>query len=50
MSKTWDFKLESSQQLRIVIKVPATGQKKAEAEILNGCVAIMVGFKDKEVK
>jgi hypothetical protein len=50
MSKTWDFKLESSQQLRIVVKVPAAGQKKSEAEIQSGCVAIMIGFKDKESK
>jgi len=46
MAKAWDFKLESSQQLRIVVKVPASGQKKSEAEILSGCVAIMIGFKD----
>jgi hypothetical protein len=50
LSKTWDFKLESSQQLRIVIKVSTNGQKKSEAEIQNGCVAIMIGFKDKEAK
>lgn len=50
MSKSWDFKLESSQQLRIVIKVPASGTKKSEGEIQSGCVAIMVGFKDKETK
>lgn len=46
MAKAWDFKLESSQQLRIVVKVPASGQKKSETEILSGCVAIMIGFKD----
>jgi hypothetical protein len=45
MAKFWDFKLESSQQLRIVIKVPATTQKKNEADINSGCVAIMFGFK-----
>lgn len=50
MSKTWDFKLETSQQLRIIIKVPASGQKKSEADIQSGCVAIMIGFKDKESK
>jgi hypothetical protein len=48
MVKSWDFKLESSQQLKIVVKVPASGQKKAEADITSGCVAIMIGFKDKE--
>ena len=50
MSKLWDFKLESSQQLRIVIKVPASGGKKSDAEVQSGCVAIMIGFKDKETK
>jgi len=50
MTKLWDFKLESSQQLRIVVKVPTNGQKKSEAEIQSGCVAIMIGFKDKESK
>jgi hypothetical protein len=42
---TWDFKLESSQQLKIVIKVPVSAQK---SEFPNsGCVAIMFGFQDK---
>ena len=50
MARTWDFKLESSQQLRIVIKVTTTGQKKTEEEIQTGCVAILIGFKDKETK
>ena len=45
MSKVWDFKVEGSQQLRIVIKVPASSQNKAEADINSGCVAIMFGFK-----
>lgn len=43
--KFWDFKLESSQQLRIVVKVPANAQKKTDADINTGCVAIMFGFK-----
>lgn len=46
LSKTWDFKLESSQQLKIVVKVPVSSRKKADAEILSGCVAIMFGFKE----
>jgi hypothetical protein len=42
---TWDFKLESSQQLKIVIKVPVSAKK---AEFPNsGCVAIMFGFQEK---
>lgn len=48
LAKTWDFKLESSQQLKIVVKVPASTQKKADSEIISGCVAIMFGVKAKE--
>jgi hypothetical protein len=40
----WDFKLESSQQLKIVVKVPVSEQK---SEFPNsGCVAIMFGFQE----
>lgn len=40
----WDFNLESSQQLKIIVKVPVhEGQVEEPAE---GCVAIMFGFKD----
>jgi hypothetical protein len=46
MAKTWDFKLESSQQLKIWVKVPVTSQV-GSGEIISGCVAIMFGFKDK---
>ena len=46
LSKTWDFKLEASQQLKIVVKVPVSSRKRADAEILSGCVAIMFGFKE----
>jgi hypothetical protein len=41
---SWDFKLESSQQLKIIIKVPVVN-KQAEYP-LSSCVAIMFGFKD----
>jgi hypothetical protein len=45
MVVTWDFTLESSQQLKIVVKVPVSAQK---TEFPNsGCVAIMFGFQDK---
>ncbi len=40
----WDFKLESSQQLKIVIKVPVP--EDAVEEPKEGCVAIMFGFRD----
>lgn len=43
-SSTWDFKLESSQQLKIAVKVPAG---KGDSEYpASGCVAIMFGFKE----
>lgn len=45
MNGTWDFKLESSQQLKIVVKVPVS-EKKTEFPN-SGCVAIMFGFQDK---
>jgi hypothetical protein len=44
-SKVWDFKLQSSQQLRIIIKVPSSGQQTGTPA--SGCVAIMFGFKIK---
>jgi hypothetical protein len=50
MVKYWDFTPESSQQLRIVIKVTTSGQKKVDTDIVSGCVAILVGFKDKDAK
>lgn len=43
-SGIWDFKLESSQQLKIMVKIPAGD---ASEEPNNGCVAIMFGFKVK---
>jgi hypothetical protein len=43
LAGTWDFKLESSQQLKIVVKVPPSN--KAGEVPSNGCVAIMFGFR-----
>jgi len=40
--RTWDFTLESSQQLKIVIKV-TTFEQLAD-DPASGCVAIMFGF------
>jgi hypothetical protein len=45
-AKTWDFKLQSSQQLKIVVKVD-TFNKPGETPA-SGCVAIMFGFKIKK--
>ena len=45
-ARTWDFKLQSSQQLKIVIKV--NSQNKQGEAPANGCVAIMFGFKIKK--
>ena len=48
-SKAWDFKLESSQQLKVVIKVVATATAApADAAPQSGCVSIMFGFKEKK--
>ena len=40
----WDFKLESSQQLKIMVKVPVPDSNVVEPE--EGCVAIMFGSLD----
>ena len=40
----WDFRLESSQQLKIVVKVPVAEENVEEPA--EGCVAIMFGFMD----
>jgi hypothetical protein len=44
-AKSWDFKLKSTQQLRIVVKVPGNNTKAQEAR--QGCVSIMFGFRDR---
>jgi hypothetical protein len=44
-AKTWDFKLENSKQLKLVVKV--TPFNKPGDVPANGCVAIMFGFKVK---
>ena len=44
-ARTWDFKLQSSQQLKILVKVHPSG--KSAEEVVSGCVAIMFGFKEK---
>ncbi len=45
LARIWDFKLESSQQLKIAVKVPVgTGDSEYPT---SGCVAIMFGFKEK---
>jgi hypothetical protein len=45
-AKTWDFKLQASQQLKLVVKVSSFNQP-GDAPA-NGCVAIMFGFKMKK--
>jgi len=44
--KIWDFRLQSSQQLRIVINVGSSGGSGTTPA--NGCVSIMFGFKIKK--
>ena len=45
-SKTWDFKLQSSQQLKLVVKVSSFN--KSGDIPASGCVSIMFGFKVKK--
>jgi hypothetical protein len=44
--RVWDFTLDSSQLLTIVIQVETSDQ--LSDEISNGCVAVLVGFMNKE--
>jgi len=43
---TWDFKLQASQQLKLVVKVTSFNQPGDTPA--SGCVAIMFGFKVKK--
>ena len=45
-AKTWDFKLQASQQLKLIVKV-SSFEKPGETPA-SGCVAIMFGFKMKK--
>jgi hypothetical protein len=45
-AESWDFKLESSQQLKLIVKVSSFNQ--AGDAPASGCVAIMFGFKMKK--
>lgn len=45
-AKTWDFKLQSSQQLKLIVKV--TSFNKPGETPASGCVSIMFGFKVKK--
>lgn len=42
----WDFKLESSQQLKVIIRVGTSSQQGVTPA--SGCVSIMFGFKIKK--
>lgn len=42
--RTWDFRLEASQQLKIFVKVPA--EDGITDDVSSGCVAIMFGFQE----
>lgn len=45
-TRVWDFKLQSSQQLRVVLKVNPLAQQGVTPS--SGCVSIMFGFKIKK--
>lgn len=44
-SRIWDFKLESSQQLIISLRVKNNEDEQMD-ELISGCVAIMFGIKE----
>lgn len=43
-SRTWDFRLDSSQQLMVLVKVPSA---RAGGEPSSGCVAILFGVSER---
>jgi hypothetical protein len=43
-SRIWDFEVEASQQLKIMIRVPTSNTQSEYPQ--SGCVAIMFGFKE----
>jgi hypothetical protein len=43
-ARVWDFEVEASQQLKIMVRVPLNNTKSEYPA--SGCVAIMFGFKD----
>jgi hypothetical protein len=45
-AKSWDFKLQASQQLKLIVKVSSFNQPGETPA--SGCVAIMFGFKIKK--
>lgn len=45
-AKTWDFKLQSSQQLKLIVRVSSFNQPGDTPA--SGCVSIMFGFKMKK--
>jgi hypothetical protein len=45
-SRSWDFKLQSSQQLKLVVRVSSFNQPGDTPA--SGCVAIMFGFRTKK--
>lgn len=45
-SNTWDFNLESTQQLKVHVVVPNLGTSNSLKQ--NGCVSILVGFRNEE--
>ena len=45
-AKTWDFKLQASQQLKLIVKVSSFNQPGDTPA--SGCVSIMFGFKMKK--
>ncbi len=44
----WDFKANTSQQIKITIRIPKSGSaSKTESELVFGCVGILFGLLDK---
>ena len=46
INPSWSFKVENTQQLIVQLKVPKMEKSNQQADLIpNGCVALLVGFK-----
>jgi hypothetical protein len=46
LARSWDFKVGATEDYTIVISVPPSNQLKVADASANGCVAVLIGFKN----
>jgi len=42
--KTWDFKPDASQQIKVTIRIPKNTKQSEASEIISGCVGVLFGL------